>query len=699
MNPHLRLLSCLLAAFALLGGCGPKSEEGADPASSAASRDPVEIPEEILQYMQTKVYLGPDVFQDLEAGRITQEEVDERAAAGEFPPLFRFATPDDLPSNLSWENGMDLPDLGSPKAKKGGTLYDYIRDFPRTLRTAGPDASTYFRAYLLDHMALSLGSRHPNSTEITENGFRYYPELAKEWAIDRERKTGYFRLHPEATWSDGVPITANDFLYTLYFFQSEHLQDPWYINYFNRNFANITKYDDHTISISIPEAKPDLTTRLLGFTPLPLHYYGVLDEDFVDTYQWKFAPTTGPYVIHEKDINKGRFIRLTRNKNWWARNNKYLRNRFNFDVIHIGVIREIDKALEAFIKGELDIFSLNLTPHWHDKVPHDHDAVAGGYIHKYTFYNDIPRPSYGIWINMAQPMVADRNLRIGLHYAFNWKKVIEEYSRGDMVRMNSNSEGFGSFVNPRIEAREFNVEKALQHFAEAGFKQRNEKGILVDDQGRELSITLTSPYHTAMDILTILQEEARRAGVEINLDILDLTAGFKKLDEKKHQMVFVGFGTSPEMYPRYFEYYHSTQAYDRAFLADGSVNPDRKTKPDTNNIQSFADPEVDRLIEKYRGSEDVEEMREIAHRIQQIVYNEGSFMPAYVRPFLRVGSWRWIKWPEDFNVRIADRYQTYYLHWMDEEERKATLAARRSGETFPPVIEVFDQYNIYKDTP
>ena len=648
--------------------------------------------------MQTKVYLGPEVFQDLEAGRITQEEVDKRAAAGEFPPLFRFATPEDLPSDLTWENGMDLPDLGSPNAKKGGTIYDYIRDFPRTLRTVGPDASTYFRAYLLDHMALSLGSRHPNDTEITENGFRYYPELAREWAIDKETRTGYFRLHPNATWSDGMPITANDFLYALYFFQSEHLQAPWYINYFNRNFANITKYDDRTISITIPEAKPDLTTRLLEYTPLPMHYFGVLDENFVDTYQWKFAPTTGPYVIHEKDINKGRFIRLTRNKNWWAKDRKFLRNRFNFDVIHIGVIREIDKALEAFIKGEIDVFSLNLTPHWHDKVPDHHDAVAGGYIHKYTFYNDIPRPSFGIWMNLAQPVMEDPNLRIGLHHAFNWKKVIDEYSRGDYVRMNSNSEGFGSFVNPDIKARTFDVEKALAYFAEAGFKHRNDKGILVDDQGQELSITLTSPYHTAMDILTILQEEARRAGVEIKLDILDLTTGFKKVDEKKHQIAFAGFGTSPEMYPRYFEYYHSTQAYDRAFLADGSVNPERKAKSDTNNIQSFADPEVDRLIEEYRGSEDVDEMREIAFRIQKIVYEKGSFMPSYVRPFLRVGSWRWIKWPEDFNVRIADQYLTYYLHWMDEDEKEATRAARRSGETFPPVIQVFDQYNIYKET-
>ena len=42
----------------------------------------------------------------------------------------------------------------------------------------------------------------------------------------------------------------------------------------------------------------------------------------------------GHRVIRDEDINKGRFIRLTRNPNWWAKNQKFQRYRFNFDVIH-----------------------------------------------------------------------------------------------------------------------------------------------------------------------------------------------------------------------------------------------------------------------------------------------------------------------------------------------------------------------------
>ena len=53
-------------------------------------------------------------------------------------------------------DGSKEEEFSSSKAKKGGTWEVFMRDFPRTLRTIGPDANGAFRSYLLDYNVLSL---------------------------------------------------------------------------------------------------------------------------------------------------------------------------------------------------------------------------------------------------------------------------------------------------------------------------------------------------------------------------------------------------------------------------------------------------------------------------------------------------------------------------------------------------------------
>ncbi len=218
---------------------------------------------EVEEYYQTKVALPPPVFDAFERGDISKEEIDRRSKAGEFPLFFHEATPADLPAGLVWDNGMDLPDLGSPEAKKGGTVFMSLQDFPRTLRTVGPDANGSFRAYILDDTQMRFARRHPNVTEIGPNGHRFYPGVAREWAVDRPGKTVYVRIDPEARWSDGERITTEDVFFTFFFNQSTYINAPWYNNFYNRTFAGVTRYDDLTFAIRLYEAKPDMNAKVL----------------------------------------------------------------------------------------------------------------------------------------------------------------------------------------------------------------------------------------------------------------------------------------------------------------------------------------------------------------------------------------------------------------------------------------------------
>ena len=93
---------------------------------------------------------GPDSEAPAESARDNTAEIQAYYAAN--PEFFSFKTPDDLPPDLEWEDGSHLPEIGSPSAKKGGTQYASLQDFPRTLRTAGPDSNGSFRPYILDEI-------------------------------------------------------------------------------------------------------------------------------------------------------------------------------------------------------------------------------------------------------------------------------------------------------------------------------------------------------------------------------------------------------------------------------------------------------------------------------------------------------------------------------------------------------------------
>ncbi|MDR0902974.1 MAG: extracellular solute-binding protein [Opitutaceae bacterium] len=682
LHPRSFLCAAALALAALLlPGCGGPKSANFPPQDCAAEM------EAFLKYYK----YAPDLYSRLMGGKITLEEYTEKTAA--LPLFLQYKTPADLPAGLVWENGGGLPEFADPRAKKGGTLHSFIPSFPMTTRVIGPDANGSFRPYLQDDVQVQLAHRHPNDTGIGPNGFHYFPGLAREWALDKKNKTAYARLDPGARWSDGEPVTARDFAFMFYFMLSSHIRQPWYNNFYSTTFSGLTIYDDHTLAIHVPEVRPDFSSRVLETHPVAAHFYKELGPDFPQRYQWRVAPTTGAYTVRPGDIKKGQSITLTRVRDWWAVDKKFWRHRFNPDRIRFSVISDTAKAFEVFRKGELDSFNMNLAEYYYDKLPDTAPEVQNGYITKTTFYNDTPRPTYGLWINSSRRLLDNPDVRLGINHASHWQLVIEKFARGDWSRMQTASDGYGEFTHPTLRARPVDIAKAREAFARAGFTQTDADGVLKNDRGERLSFTVTTGYESLKDVLTILKQEALRCGLEFRLEVLDGSAAWKKVQEKKHDIQLSAFATSPEMYPRYWETWHSVNAYDRPYLDDGKTpNPARQPKTQSNNLCCAAIPELDKLIDAYDRSESAADMKRMSFKMEEILHDDASFVPGYVMPFFRSASWRWIQTPAGGNVRIAETPGQYFLSWIDEDVKKQTLDARKSGEKLPPQIQIFDQY-------
>lgn len=570
------------------------------------------------------------------------------------------ALPETLPPDLVWQTNVSDPIFADPNAKRGGRFRTFVTTFPLTLRLVGPDSNGSFASYMRANN-LSLVGIHPNT-------LKPIPELATEWAFGSDGHTIYFHLDPDARWSDGTPVTADDFVYGLEFMRSKYILAPWYNNYFSEIITGLVKYDDHTIGIEGATPKPeDEMLFEYSVSPVPAHFHK-LDENWVRDYNWRIEPNTGPYAISE--IRKGKYVEFTRKKDWWANDKRYFKYRYNPDHIRVKLIRDLNIAYQYFRKGELDTFPLLMPRFWHKKATGD--IYDKGYVGKMKFYNDVPQPISGLFLNEDATPLDDINVRYAIAHALNVDKVINTVLHGDYERLETAHDGFGDYTNTAIRARKFDLKKAAEYLDKAGWSERGNDGIRVKD-GVPLKIRITYYNSGHNDRLVILAQEARKAGIDFQLQLLDASAAFKQIMENKHQAAWMGWAGGG-LSPRYWEFYHSDNAH----------------KPQTNNVTNTDNKALDAKIMAYRTSTEKATRVKLAHELEQMVHDQGSFIPTFKVPYTREAFWRWIKLPPNHGTRTSDVLfdplgGSGGLFWIDPDEQVRTLEAKDNGDSLPPI--------------
>ncbi len=615
-----------------------------------------------------------------ELGR-TLKRVEFRQGLGDF---FVHRDESEVPENLVWENGMEEPDIGDPAAQKGGVFRYFWTSFPPTVRQFGSNSANGSRGDLYDLIDVDLVHFHPVTLKMI-------PGVAQEWAVSEDGCTTYFRIHPDAKFNDGHPIDSEDVLSWARLRLADQVDSAFFKQVIREQFAQFAAYGPSVVAVTLPEAKPRrwMPYECGGYPPAATHYYTDFGPDFEERYQWIVPPTTSAYRLLPEDLIKGRSLTLTRVDDWWLKDAKFYRNRFNADKLNYRVIRNPIKAWELFRAGELDYFPITVPEYYYERS--EMPSVFQGYVERTTWYNQYPRIPWGLYFNTAKEPLDHKMVRRGLAYASNWDRVIDDVFRGDYSRLSGFSAGYGEITNPDVEARPFSIQKAREAFAEAGYVKENEEGILMNEDGEVLEFSLTvSSVPERKKMMVIIREEAKKAGVNLILDVRDGTAAYQKAIGKEHEIYF-GAWTSIPPTPAYYEFLHSRNAYDE------KGNP----KGQTNNVFMYADSEMDRLSESYRNARTSEEVIESAHRIQEIVAEEDLFVPGFVSEFLRVANWRWVRWPDVPETRFAPPLSYIpmesYCYWIDEEMKQDTMAAKRMGRSFPEVERVEEEYRTVSE--
>ncbi len=611
----------------------------------------------------TEEYIAAGV--DLRSAWMNLQRLQHRAAQGDY---LCYHEESELPPNLHWQDGREQPELGSPEARKGGTMRIALqRSFPNTLRPFGPNSNHSTRRYVYDDIDLGLVRLHPGTGELI-------PGTADRWAVSYDGMTVYFHIDPEATFSNGSKLTARDFITALYVRTSPHSVEPFYNGYYLGNFSRIATYGDSIIAVTLATPRP-YAPYFAAIPPSCTSFYAEFGPDYPTRYLWRVPPTTGGYTVDPSGTIMGRQLTMKRVRDWWARDRKFTRHSCNVDSIVYSFVSESTKARELFRIGELDIFSAREAMNWYEGL--EIEPVHKGYIERVHFNNIWPRNSFGFHLNCSQEPFNNKVMRVGFHYALNIQAVINTIFRGDYTRLGSYFSGFGPYTNENIRALPYSPLKARRCFRKAGYTKEGPDGILRKPDGTTLQVVVSAridPLYT--DCLHKLREDAARCGLDLRIEQMDDTVFFEKVMGKKYSAALYSWGFSPPL-PDPTPFFRSAYAY----------REDGTPATGTNNITATTSAKLDSAILACQSARTVKQAIRAHHRAQQLIADTYAWVPGWTSSYWRFAQWRWVRWPDTPDCRFCPpRYYDpldSHLYWIDEDIKRETQRARSEGRSFP----------------
>jgi len=243
--------------------------------------------------------------------------------------------------------------------------------------------------------------------------YTLYGLVAESVETPPDRSWVQFNLNPKATFSDGVPVTQDDVIFSM-----QLLRDKGTPNYKARysKIDSVDKVGQYGVRFNIANAHDRELPLILGFMPiLPKH---AIDPDTFDKSTLTPIIGTGPYILSE--VHAPDYVVYTRNPNYWAKDLPIKRGFDNYDTIRIEYYRDADTMFEAFKKGLYDVQIEGDPAAWNSN--YNFPAVASGDVVKEQFKSAILGGMQGFAFNTRRPIFADVRVRRALSELldFSW---------------------------------------------------------------------------------------------------------------------------------------------------------------------------------------------------------------------------------------------------------------------------------------
>ncbi|MEG1513689.1 MAG: ABC transporter substrate-binding protein [Clostridia bacterium] len=399
--------------------------------------------------------------------------------------------------------------------------------------------------------------------------------LAESVETSADLMTYTVKLRKDVKWSDGVPFTADDVVFTY----SKIIEFP-YANghaafvYGDKN-VEVVKIDDYTVEFRMPQLVNGFLEMLTNeHYMMPKHIYEG-DATLDNNVKNQTPVGTGPYTLEE--YKAGQYTKFKANPNYFLGAPK-------IGTIIFQVVSDPSSAALALKKGEINALVIA------NSAAEDY---AGTPVTVYAYPED--RVGY-MSFNLASSRVSDINLRKACFYALNRTEMnIGAYVSEDFF---VNAVSFlpynAAFYTSEVEAYDTNLDTAKEYLAKVS-----------DVPTLRLAYGSGNAQQEVQAM--VIQQNLKAIGVNVEILAMDINALIDKMENgsDEYEMFLGGYimGVDPVNYSTLF------------------------TSDSSSNYAHMSDPELDQLFADGAIATDTAARAEIYKKAQQRLADLAIFYP------------------------------------------------------------------------
>lgn len=425
------------------------------------------------------------------------------------------------------------------------------------------------------------------------------PGCAESWETNADQTEYIFTLREGLNWSDGKPLTAQDFVYSWL-----RVLEPatastysWFVQMFLKNataYSNgevgaeevgVKAADERTLIVTLEQPASYFLQALLQGCWLPVR------QDMVekDPDKWCFNAetciTNGPFRFTEYKI--GSYISAVKNENYWDAES------IQIEELKLNFIADANTALSAFEAGDLDAIAgvpateiVNLMTS--DDRLHTYDKLSFSFLR----------------LNTKIDALSDARVRRAISLAISRQEYLDGLGNITSVPalgvvpegMLLDGKDFREVSGDNGLKAEAQVQEAQKLMAEAGYAEG--QGFPV------LRIHCTEANLKGAEI--IQQMLKNNIGIETEIHPVDDKLNFPTMVEGNYDIGFSGWG-GDYTHPMTFLQLFTSSAYD--------------------NCTGWANTEFDALLEQAQTEADEAKALEVMTEAEHILMEEAPCVP------------------------------------------------------------------------